>query len=334
MTTTILNSAARLAVLLAAGVLAACGSKESASPTAAAANKATASTARVNRGDATAEEVAREARGKVRCPPKLSTAARKNGAPVDDVVGVRPGLTYEEAANVVLCTNELLVVGEATSRGFQIQTYGQKLRQGFTAGFAKPRVDVQKTARDYRKEMQDRAIAVASNRARAGLQPGEARWYVATMGLPGQERVISAAREEWFEENRHPTRASVEQALIQKYGQPTEVADSGARHLTWAHDPFGRLITETSPLFRRCHAQASPDAGTSFSPDCGIVVAAAIHPLSDNPELSRYLQVSVVDQSGGYEALQATEQAFAQMEADRRAKQVEAAGKDAAAPTL
>ena len=50
-------------------------------------------------------------------------------------LGVRPGMTYDEAANVILCTNDLMVV-QADSRGFQIKTFGQTLRQGFNARFA------------------------------------------------------------------------------------------------------------------------------------------------------------------------------------------------------
>jgi len=322
------------AVLLAAGLLTGCGSKEEA-PTAAAGTAT--STKRTNAApssaNATAEEVAREARGKVKCPAPLRTAARKPNAPVDDVVGVRPGLTYDEAVNVVLCTHDLLVAGEVTHRSFRIQTYGEKLRQGFAASFAKPRV--QRNARDFKKEMQASAIAAGTNRARAGMEPGQSRWYVATMGAPGEERVVHAAREEVFEENRNPTIASVEQALIKKYGAPTENVDAGGtRYLRWAHDPLGRAITETSPLYQRCLLQASPDAATHFSPDCGLVVSAAVHPLRENPALGRMLQVAVMDQAGGYEAITVTERLLEQREMQRRARQVEQAGKDAAAPTL
>src|SRR5690606_37298471 len=69
--------------------------------------------AAASRGDASAAEVADEARGKVRCPAKPRTAARPAGAPVDDVIGVRPGLAYDEAVNLVLCTHDLLVVQDA-----------------------------------------------------------------------------------------------------------------------------------------------------------------------------------------------------------------------------
>lgn len=284
-------------------------------------------------GNAAAAEVAAEARGKVRCPAKV--AARPAGTPVDDVVGVRPGLTHDEAVNVVLCSHELLVVADASSsRNFRIQTHGQPLRQGFTASFAKDRV--QRTSQQIMQDLQDSAMARSSNRRVQDVAPGEAKWYVATMGMPGEERVISAAREEWFAEGAWPTVQSVEQALVGKYGPPTqrnELRNAGAE-LRWAHDLRQRPILESSPLFNQCRAQADPDAGNSFSPDCGLVVTARIQARRDNPALAEALQVSVIDQAGGYAAITATEQGLQQQENQRRAREVEDAARNAGGPTL
>lgn len=284
-------------------------------------------------GNATAAQVAEEARGKVRCPARLATPPRAAGAPVDDVVGVRPGLTYEEAVNLVLCSHDLLVVQDG-GRSFQIQTYGQKLRQGFTAAFAKERV--QKTSQQIMRELQDSAMARGSNRLTRDVNPGEAKWYVGTMGMPGQERVISAAREEWFEEGRYPTLASIEQALVAKYGPPTHTIqqDNRRKALNWAYDLRQRPITETSPLYGQCRGTADPDGGTSFSPDCGIVVAAVLAARQDNPQLAESLQVGVLDQAAGYQAITATEQGLQQLETQRRAREVQNASKNASAPTL
>lgn len=318
-------------VVLAGGVVSGCGSgtPESSSP-AGATSKRASSASTVN---ATAAEVAAEARGKVKCPAKVQTARPKD-APVDDVVGVRPGMTYEEAANVVLCTHDLLVVNPDPSRRFSIQTYGQNVRQGFVARMAKERV--QKTSQQILREMQDSAMARGSNRATRDLNPGESKWYVATMGMPGQERVISAAREEWFEAGRNPTTASVEQALIKKYGTPTQsyLQDNRRKALLWAYDLRRRPITETSPLYRNCQGTANPDAGTSFSPDCGLAVMAVIVAMQDNPQLAESMQVGTLDNAGGYEAITATEQGMEQLEAERRAKAVEDAARNSSAPTL
>ena len=325
-----IESAEWVIVAMAAIVLAACGSKEPGYAANASGANATKSTQ--SSGDATAAEVAEEARGDVDCPARIKTAARDPKAPVDDVLGVRPGMTFDEAANVVMCTNDLLVVQVDTSRGFQIRTYGQTLRQGFSARFAEPRVV--KTSKQIMEEMQDDFIARSGNAVRQDMFPGQAKWYVTTMGMPGQERVIGAAREEWFEEGKNPTLESVEQALVKKYGTPTRIQETGGRHMRWAYDPFGRLVTETSPLFNQCSGISSPDGGVNLSPDCGLVVTAVLHPLRENPALAQLMQVGVVDQANGYEAVNATDQAFQQQEAQRRAKEVESAAKNADAPEL
>ena len=311
-------------------LLAGCGGGGSGDPAPAAGSARTATSS----GNASASEVAAEARGKVRCPAKVATT-RAAGAPVDDVVGVRPGLTHDEAVNVVLCSHELLVTADASaSRNFRIQTHGQPVRQGFTARFAKERV--QRTSQQIMQEMQDNAMARASNRRVQDMAPGEARWYVATMGMPGEERVVGAAREEWFAEDARPVMQSVEQALVGKYGPPTHRTDGGNRgtELQWAHDLRQRPILESSPLYTRCRISANPDAGNSYSPDCGIVVAAHIQPRQDNAGLAEYLRVAVIDQAGGYAAITATEQGLQQLENQRRAREVEDAARNAGGPTL
>lgn len=321
------------AIMSLAILVAACGSKDA--ERAASARDATKRAASQQKAASnvsmTAEEVAEEARGRVKCPAKTKSA-REKGAPVDDVVGVRPGMTYDEAANTVMCTNELLVV-TPTRRHFNIQTHGHTLRQGFEARFAEAKV--QKTSKEIMEEWQASSIARGSNRAVRDVKPGQAKWYVATMGIPDEERVISAAREEWFNEGAYPTLDSVQQALTQKYGTPSKV-DVGPqfRSLQWAYDPRGRLITETSPLFRVCRGMANPDGATNFSPDCGVIVAAHINATRANPDLAEFMQVGVLDGTSGYEAITSTEQRLLEREMQRRAEETKAASKNATAPTL
>ena len=74
-------------------------------------------------------------------PGQERGAERGADQPVDDVLGVRPGLTYEEAMNAVLCSHDLLVAQPATGRGFRLQAAeGRNVRQGFGATFAEARV--------------------------------------------------------------------------------------------------------------------------------------------------------------------------------------------------
>lgn len=279
----------------------------------------------------TAEEVAEAAREDLDCPADVDTPARAEGAPVDDVVGVRPGLSFDEARNLVLCSDEMLVAQEG-GRAFNIQTYGATLRHGFTARYA----EAEKSSEQIMKEMQDDFMARSGNAVRQDMQPGQAKWYVATMGLPGQERVIAVAREEWFAEGKNPTVDSVVQAVIGKYGPPglNQEQNYGHRWVRWTYDPRGRPVTETSPLYSQCQGISSPDGGTSFSPDCGLVVEARVQPLQSNPQLAQSLQVGVIDQAVGYQAIVSTEQALQAGDAARKAREVSEAAESADAPKL
>ncbi len=284
-------------------------------------------------GDATAEQVAEEARDGLDCPADIDSPKRADNAPVDDVVGVRPGLTYDEAQNVVLCSGDLLVASPPNTRGFNIKTYGAEIRQGFSARFAEPRIN--KTSQQIMKEMNDDFMARSGNAVREDMKPGQSKWYVSTMGLPGEERVISVAREEWFAEGRNPTMESVADALIKKYGAPTrkQVAPH-VINLAWIYDPEGRFVPETSPNAMRCTAMSSPDGGTSFSPDCGLVIAAQVWPVRENPALAKNFQVGVANQAGGYELITQTEQSLESGEMKRRADEVKNAAQNADGPKL
>lgn len=321
-----------LALTLGLG-LSGCGKGDApAAPTATAATRPAAAKDKA----ASAEEVAREARGDVSCPAKVATPARAADAPVDDVQGVRPGLTLDEAMNAVLCTHDLLVAGVERGRGFNLKSAGARdIRQGFSARFAEPRVI--RTSKEILQDMQRDAMARGGNAVRVDLQPGQSRWFVATMGLPGQERVLGVARAERFADDQRPTVEAVTAALAKKYGEPTQDQRGSAQHqpfMRWAYDPLGRLVHETSPLYHRCHGASSPDAGLNLSPDCGIVVQALLIPQRDNPALVDRMEVGVVDQARGYRMLTDTEQALAQADSARRAAEVDKASKNAKAPTL
>ena len=322
-----MNLAHGLMVLLV-GALAACEKPNEPRPAAPVAKAKPA-----GQGAATAEQVAKEARADVRCPAKNKSALRASGAPVDDVLGVRPGMGHDEAVNAVLCTHDLLVMQLDITRSFNIKTYGQKPRHGFGARFAEPRVEW--TAKRAKIESMDDIVARSGNAARDDMKPGQIKWYVGTMGLPGQERAINVAREERFETGASPTIASVEQALLKKYGPATKQQNNnGQRYITWSYDLTGRLVTHGAPLFNRCSGNASPNGGVNLSPDCGTVVTAIVMPLRENPDLAVSLQVGVVDQAGGYQLVTGTEQALAQADQQRREQETAKAAKNAAPPKL
>jgi hypothetical protein len=283
--------------------------------------------------NASAEQVAAEGRAGLDCPPDISTPPRATGGPVDDIQGVRFGMSFEEARAWVLCSDPLLVTSEDTSRGFRLPAEGKSVRQGFEATFAKARVE--RTGRQIAQDMQDEAMGRGLNRVNRNVGPGQSKWFVGTLGMPGEERVISVSREEWFPSGREPTVSAVAQALIAKYGPATRDEPGGDWHrLSWSYDAKGARVVDGSPLYARCRANPSPDSGLNFVEDCGLTIEAWTKALPDNPDLVQFLQVGIVDQARGYAALEATTQGLEKQAADRRAEQVKDASKNAATPNL
>jgi hypothetical protein len=282
---------------------------------------------------ASAEQVAQEARDGVRCPARVASSRPQN-APVDDVLGVRPGMTYDEARNAVLCTNELLVAAPEDDRGFNIKTYGQKVRQGFSARFAEPRVV--KSSKQIVQEMQDEAMARGSNRVREDVHPGQAKWYITTMGMPGNERVIGVAREEHFADGATPTAANLEAALTQKYGTPSsvQVSDGDIVAINWAYDPQGHQSPAGAPVFNRCNGGADPDSPVNVNPDCGMAVHVVLQPVPVNHAIVKSMQVSVVSVAGGYALVTATEEGLRLLDQQRQQREIEKASKNAKKPAL
>lgn len=45
------------------------------------------------------------------------------------------------------------------------------------------------------------------------MQPGQSRYFVSTMGLPGQEKVVSVSRQEYYQTGKFPTVDTIEGAL-------------------------------------------------------------------------------------------------------------------------
>jgi len=283
-------------------------------------------------GNASAEQVAKEMRGNVRCPAQDSKPRAAN-APVDDVVGIRPGMPIDEAANFAMCDNPLIVVTENKQRGYNINTFGAHIRQGFDAKFAEPRVE--KTSQQILKEMQEETVRRGNNTYVAPLKGGQARYYVSSMGLPGQELVLSVAREEYFPDGKLPTVDNVKKALIGKYGEPTDENDSGQNaYLWWVYDPSGNKAEGGSSVAGQCKINVSPDSGTSLSNACGVQVGALIQGTAQNAGLAHSLAVTVQNGALGMAVLRGTEQALAQGDASRKAKELNDASKNSAAPKL
>lgn len=307
--------------------MAACGSKSTNTANSSGAQPAKAAPT----GAATAEQVAKEMRGNVRCPAKASTQPPA-GAPVEDVTDIRPGMSWDEAANFVLCDNPLMVVAENTSRNFGINTYGQHIRQGFDGTFAQPRVV--KNSQQILEDMRKGEMQRSDNAYIAPLQPGQSRYFVSTMGLPGKEQVLSVAREEYFPDGKMPAFDSVKQALIAKYGMPSAEVDGQRTLLLWEYDSAGSKIAPGAPQVNECRINVSPDQAVSLNTQCGVTVGAVIEAPGSNLGLAHSLAVTSQNGAQDMAVLKSVADYFQKGDEARRANELNNASKNAGSPKL
>lgn len=277
---------------------------------------------------ATAAEVAKDSRGRLRCPPRLATAPRDKAAPVDDILGVRPGLSVEEARALVLCSHELLVATFDSSNRYTLDLRGAQPVSAINAGFAEPYVPV--TAENYLS----RVTSDRYNRVER-LAAGTSAWQVGFVGLPGEERVSDVSREEMFADGEQPTLDALEAALNEKYGSPIERrADNGALQMRWNYDLQGRSISEASPLYHACFTHAARGGPIRYSSDCGLSIAARVTPLTSNELLAASLTVTIVDQASAYARMMAMEQQLARSDSERKEREAREAARNTRKPVL
>jgi hypothetical protein len=248
-------------------------------------------------------EAARQARQKSaaarRCPHVAAVGPALPGAPVDDVAGLRPGMSFEDVEAVLECSGEVdhFDVKPSWAR----QSHGLATRQLLRAADGEP------CAAELRvqggKGCEDGGYGFAP------LQAVTREVVVAFAGLPGAERAGVIWRRTAFPEGSYPTVSSLQASLAQKYGPPHLQATQegyyslgqrrGTTVLSWLHDARQRPIARADSARRsRCVNGPRPtfERRMSWNGGCGLTVRAEIVPAPGNAILARELNVVVVDQ--------------------------------------
>ena len=121
-----------------------------------------------------------------------------------------------------------------------------------------------------------------------------------------------------------PTMEAILSGLTGKYGEPTEVKNSGSRRMiTWAFDPRGRLIKDTSYSGPGCHRNVSARMldGSSFETQCGSTIEVYISGGLENDLLVSALHIASLNQADLVRARTAFEEEYAARDAARQAEE-------------
>jgi hypothetical protein len=212
------------------------------------------------------------------CPPQVSVPTRPIGFPVDDVLGVRPGMSARDVEEIVKCMSEDYEIG---TEGVPVPSAGKK-----------------------------------RTRPVLRVNRGEDTVSFALFGAEGQEQVAAMWREAVFDVGAGPPGAEVEAMLSRLYGAPHEARDSpdGARILMWTYAPDGRPIRVRAKdgdiagavaymtagfTAAGCikNVKIDPAAPPAWDGRCGLTIRAEIDPsLSDRSRTARW-RLAVLDQA-------------------------------------
>jgi hypothetical protein len=217
-----------------------------------------------------------------RCPAVVAAPPRPAGAPVDDVGGVRPGLSRQDSENIFRCMHPDFA-------------FFQELQPYEATGKARQVFDQFRVARN-----------------------GEA-WRLALFGPQDGQAVAIVRREATFSPGRAPVLADTEVELIRHFGPAhvaTDLPAMGGRLLTWTYLRDGRPVrkapVEGSPTYlldmaafmaagftqSACaeHAKIEPESAPTFDIRCGLTIRAVIDAASHDRAKAWRVRLVVVDQ--------------------------------------
>lgn len=267
-------------------------------------------------------------------PGWAACAHSQGGEPASDVAGVRVGMSYEQAVAAVKCDAPQLVIKVHTGNSWNFNDKGIRLRAGFEAN-PPPEPQAKGTRAAIDQKMAQAQYLVAHGDL---PKPGHARWAVNTVGLYGHEQVIAVAHQQHFHTGHDPSNPRVVQALVHKYGPPTDVQTrtwNGQRIVTelgWSYTPAGRRLGPGRGI-GGCEQYDAPDSGIHVDSRCGLIISARLTPLQGNQALVDVLSVGSIDEARAYQALVAFRKDLAvarkkRLKAQLRANQAKADNSD------
>lgn len=258
------------------------------------------------------------------CPARPASFRRVDGAPVDDIVGLQPGMSYDDVMWVLQCRDDVPTLETAEKWNIK-QTYDFPIRQLIRASNGTPCTG-QEIVRDM-SAMGSRKTCEDGGYRLKPLKGISQEFDIVFTGMPGQEKAGAIWRRTVFPETESPTVQSLLQSLGSKYGEPhvNETDRRGRVTLSWVYDLLNRPMSRASKDFNAC--SNGPNALFSSSQGwraaCGLTIKAMITPLPSNDLLAQAMHIGVMHQKNFYDDGQSFENEL--MAAYQQRKQEEAA---------
>lgn len=248
-------------------LLAACGSHNPSSPMADIENQSGGS---VPNAPPQVSKGTVEAEG-INCSNRKQAADARN-----DVLGVTMGMPAQEAYERLACANPAFVVEFKPGQGFDLPEI---------PGGSQPRSLINADA-------------------------GSENAVVYLVGLPGQEKVYAMTRKIEFGEGAEPPVANLLATVTAKYGAGIEHVtlagtDYEARIHSVAYSPTGILLGAGNADFTACASENIRANSVQMNSSCGLTIDYEVDPKKENTGLAKALYVTVADQRGAMQAIEA-----------------------------
>lgn len=268
-----------------------------------------------------------------KCPAEVTSAPRPEGTPVDDIVGIRPGMSYDDVIGILACRDDVPLIETAEKWNIQ-QTHGFPLRQVVRASNGTPC-----SGQEIVRAMSSSNVTCDDGGYRfKAVKNITQEFDVVFTGMPGKEAVGAFWRRNTFAEGEQPAVESLMQSLNQKYGEPhvTEKDRQGRTNLSWQYDLLGRPMSNASRNFNQCRnsVSASFAAGHGWSSACGLTIKVTIAPVYGNDLLAREMNMGIMHQKNFYDAGKTFEQELAAANEARKSEAAAEAAKKGVSPDL
>ncbi len=246
-----------------------------------------------------------------KCPAKVTTGIRPEGSPVDDIVGIRSGMGFDDVSWLLECRDDVPIINVADKWTIK-QNFDVPTRQIIRASDG-ALCSGQDIARDM-GSMSSKTCDDGGYKFKP-VKSITQQIIVAFNGMPGEEKAGAVWRRNSFPEGESPAIDALVQSLSGKYGAPhvTEKDRRGITNLVWIYDLLDRPLSKSSRDWGNCtniSISASFAESQRWSAGCGLTIKVAIAPTYGNELLAREMNIGIMHQKNFYEEGVAFERAL------------------------
>jgi len=252
------------------------------------------------------------------CPPTIETPNLGENSPVQDIAGIRPGMSFDQVVAILACRGDVSHIEYAPLWNVR-ENHGVETRQLLRASDGTPCTQAESRASP--------AVCEDAGGRLTPLKGFTQEFAVVFTGLPGEERAHAVWRHQSFSEDNYPITEELLTSLAEKYGPPhldrtghhfyISKIRSGSLPLYWNYRyPAGSITPRPADTmsamesYRNCINGPTPWFGTRkswntplFNPQsewragCGLTIRAEVVPVRDNAFRTRELNVVVMNQT-------------------------------------